>query len=448
MNGPPAATLFRNAHLVTMDPARRVLSGDLLVVGGRIAALGPGLDPPAGAAVVDLAGRWMTPGLIQGHVHFGQTIFRGLAEDRRLLSWLHDVIWPLEAAHDDESAYWSGLLGGLEAVRGGTTTVLDIGLVHGQAGLFRALRDCGLRAWSGKLLMDRGDGAPDRLLQPPDRALEESRALAREWNGAAGGRLRYAVCPRFVYSCSRELWERAVDQARSEGTFLHTHAFETREEQQAVQALEQQGEMETLEEVGALAVPMKVAHGVWIDDPQAERLGGAGASVIHCPASNLKLGSGVADLARLSSHGVRLGLGCDGSPCNNFMDPMGEMRLAALLQKWRHGPDRFPALRAFELATIEGAAALGAAGDIGSLEVGKRADLVVFDLERLHSMMAPGVDPYTRLVFGADRTNVAAVYVDGAPIYREDRFPGFEEADVLARAREALAALLKRAGWG
>lgn len=443
----PEATLFRGGRLITMDPDRRILAGDLLVSSGRIVGVGPGLDPTPGARVVELDGQWVTPGLIQGHVHFGQTLFRGLAEDRRLLNWLHDVIWPLEAAHDDQSAYWSGILGALEAIRGGTTTVLDIGLVHGQPGLFRALADSGLRAWSGKLLMDRGDGAPSRLLQVPSDALAESRALEREWDGAAGGRIRYAVCPRFVYSCSRGLWEMAVDQARGSGTFLHTHAFETREEQQAVQALEQQGELQTLDEVGALSVPMRVAHGVWIEDSEADRLAGAGASVIHCPASNLKLGSGVADLQHLAGRGIRLGLGCDGSPCNNFMDPIAEMRLACLLQTWRHGPGVFTARRALELATIEGAAALGADAEIGSLEVGKRADFAVFDLDRLHSIMAEEVDPFTRIVFGADRTNVTAVYVDGRPIYRDGQFPAFREEEVMAGARESLAALLKRAGW-
>jgi cytosine/adenosine deaminase-related metal-dependent hydrolase len=431
-----------------MDARFRVLAGDLLVEDGRITGIGSGLAVPAGATLVDLAGRWITPGFIQGHVHFGQTLFRGLGEDRRLLAWLKEVIWPLEAAHTPESAYWTAMIGAMEAMRGGTTAVLDIGLVHGADGIFRAVEALGLRAWTGKMLMDRGEGAPGRLLEDPAAALDESRALAAAWDGAAGGRIRYAVCPRFVYSCSAGLWERAVDQARSGGFLLHTHAFETREEQAEVRQIEHRSELETLESVGALTVPFKVAHGVWVDDPEAERLGGAGVAVIHCPASNLKLGSGVADLARLRGHGIRVGLGCDGSPCNNFLDPMGEMRLAALLQKWRHGPDRFPAREALALATIEGARALGAEAEIGSLEVGKRADFVVLDLSGLHALMADPVDPYTRIVFGADRTNVERVVVDGRTICDRGTFPGFDLDETLARAREELTRLLKRADQG
>jgi 5-methylthioadenosine/S-adenosylhomocysteine deaminase len=446
--------LVRGARLLTMDAARRVLDGDLLVEDGRIAALGGRIEPPAGAEVIDARGRWLLPGLIQGHVHFGQTLFRGLGEDRRLLDWLRDVIWPLEAAHDDESAYCSALIGGMEALRAGTTTVLDIGLVHGMEGLFQALERLGLRALSGKLLMDRGDGAPARLLAGPAAALDEGRHLAARWHGAADGRIGYAVCPRFVYSCSPPLWEAAVDQARAGGFPLHTHAFETREEQAAVQAIEQRTELDTLDSVGALSVPLKVAHGVWVGDAEAERLGGAGAAVIHCPASNLKLGSGVADLAKLRAHGISVGLGCDGSPCNNWLDPLQEMRLAALLQKWRHGPDRFSAEAALALATIDGARALGLDAEIGSLEPGKRADLVLFDLEDVHSIAADAVDPYARIVFGADRTNVAAVRVDGRLVYERGpfpgggRFPGLDVPDTLARTRSALAALLKRAGRG
>jgi 5-methylthioadenosine/S-adenosylhomocysteine deaminase len=450
----PKPLLVRGARILTMDAARRLLDGDLLVRDGRIAALGGRIEAPAYADIVDARGRWLLPGLIQGHVHFGQTLFRGLGEDLRLLDWLRDVIWPLEAAHDDESAHCSTLLGGMEALRAGTTTVLDIGLVHGMDGLFAGIEGLGLRAWSGKLLMDRGEGAPARLLEEPRVALEAGRELAARWHGAAEGRIRYAVCPRFVYSCSPPLWEAAVDQARGGGHPLHTHAFETREEQAAVQALEHRSELDTLDSVGALSVPLKVAHGVWVGDAEAERLGGAGAAVIHCPASNLKLGSGVADLAKLRAHGIPVGLGCDGSPCNNWLDPLQEMRLAALLQKWRHGPDRFSAQDALALATIEGARALGADAEVGSLEVGKRADFVLMDLDDVHSFAADAVDPYTRIVFGADRTNVVQVRVDGrlvferAPLPGGGRFPGLDVPDTLARTRSALAALLKRAGRG
>ena len=436
--------VFRGATLVTMDPAHRVVTGDLVIDGGRITSVGGTAAVPSGTEIVDVSGRWIIPGLIQGHLHLGQTLFRGLAEERRLLKWLEEVIWPMEAAHDEASASYSAMLGGLEAVRGGTTSLLDIGLVKAMPGIFRALRDLGVRAWAGKLLMDRGDLAPSPLVEEPRKAIEESYALAGEWHGADGDRIRYAVCPRFVFSCSAELWEKAVEQCRSGGYMMHTHALETREEQEAVQVLENRSEIDTLEAVGAFTVPLKIAHGVWVGAAEDDRLAAAGAAVIHCPASNLKLGSGVADVKALLEKGIPVGVGSDGSPCNNFLDPFGEMRLAALLQKWRHGPEAFTARDALERATLGGARALGVADEIGSLEPGKRADFVVLDMDQLHSVMADTVDPWTRVVFGADRTNVESVHVAGRAIYENGSFPGLDTQELKTRAREELRRLLKR----
>ncbi|HEX7879432.1 MAG TPA: amidohydrolase family protein [Candidatus Eisenbacteria bacterium] len=443
---PGGGLLFRNGRWITMDAARRVVDGDCYVVDGRIEHLGGRFEAPEATPVTDLSGRWVTPGFIQGHVHLGQTLFRGLGENRRLLDWLKDVIWPLEAAHDDDSAYWSAVVGGIEAMRAGTTAMLDIGLVHGAAGLFKGFLDLGIRGWTGKLMMDRGDGVPKGLLADPNHILAESHELARKWDGVDNGRLRYAVCPRFVFSCSPALWERAVAEAKGGDWPIHTHAFETREEQEAVRAIEHRSELDTLADVGALGASLKVAHGIWVDDPTAARLGGASASVIHCPASNLKLGSGVADLTRLKAHGVKVGIGCDGSPCNNFLDPLGEMRLAALLQKWKHGPEAYGAADALALATCDGARALDAEDRIGSIEVGKRADFVVFDLERVHSIAADAVDPYTRIVFGADRSNIESVYVEGRAVVERGRVPGFDEAEVVTKGKESIAAVLARAG--
>jgi cytosine/adenosine deaminase-related metal-dependent hydrolase len=443
---PGGGLLFTNGRWITMDAARRIVEGDCYVVDGRIEHLGGRFEAPEATPVTDLSGRWMTPGFIQGHVHLGQTLFRGLGEDYRLLDWLREVIWPLEAAHDDESAYWSAVVGGIEAMRAGTTAMLDIGLVHGMSGLFKGFLDLGIRGWTGKLLMDRGEGVPAGLLGDPERIIDESHELARRWDGVDNGRVRYAVCPRFVFSCSPALWERAVAQAKGGDWPIHTHAFETREEMEVVRAIEHRSELQTLADVGALGDSLKVAHGVWVDEPTAEKLGGAAASVMHCPASNLKLGSGVADLLRLRAHGVKTGIGCDGSPCNNFLDPLAEMRLAALLQKWKHGPEKFGAADALALATCDGARALDAEDRIGTLEVGKRADFVVFDLERVHSLAADAVDPYTRIVFGADKGNIESVYVEGRPVVQNGRVPGFDDAEVVARGKEAIGRVLARAG--
>src|SRR5690349_7753894 len=179
--------LLRGGTILTLDAEATVLQGDVLVEDGRIRAVGRIPKPPPAARVLDVSGGFVLPGLVQGHLHLGQTFFRGLAENRRLLAWLRERIWPLEAAHDDESAYWCALLGAAECLLGGTTTIQDIGIGPGIPGLLRAIDDSGLRAFAGLCLMDSGDGLPAAMRQPTDWALAEAEALGDDFDGSAGG---------------------------------------------------------------------------------------------------------------------------------------------------------------------------------------------------------------------------------------------------------------------
>jgi len=329
------------------------------------------------ATVIDLAGDWVLPGLIQGHVHLGQTLFRGLAEGRRLLPWLRERIWPLEAAHDDESAYWSTLLGAAECLLGGTTTIQDIGIGPGARGLLEGIRDSGLRALAGPCLMDAGDGLPDRLRSPTDEALPSAEALGDAFDGAEGGRLRFVLNPRFILSCSDPLWAGIRDLAERRRWPVHTHALEQQEEAQAVRALKGRDEIQYFDEVGILAGDLRIAHGVWLTGDHLERLSRCRFSVVHCPSSNLKLGSGLADVVGIRRAGIPVGLATDGAACSNSLDALAEIRLAALLQQLRNGPGSLSGLEAPRMATSEGARALGLGAEVGSIEPGKRADLWV-----------------------------------------------------------------------
>src|SRR5829696_4734417 len=228
MTNPPL--LLQGGTLLTLDAQATVLRGaDLLIQDGRIASLGTP-EPPPGTRVLDVSGCLVLPGLVQGHLHLGQTFFRGLAEQRRLLEWLRERIWPLEAAHDDESAYWCGMLGAAECLLGGTTTIQDIGLGPGIRGLLRAITESGLRAFAGPCLMDSGEGLPDALRQPTDKVLAEAEELGNSFNGSAGDRLRYVLNPRFILSCSDALWDGVRDLSLRRGWPVHTHALEQKEE--------------------------------------------------------------------------------------------------------------------------------------------------------------------------------------------------------------------------
>jgi 5-methylthioadenosine/S-adenosylhomocysteine deaminase len=439
----------RGGTVVTMDPQHRVLEGDVLVHDGRIVAIGSDLDEAQtrGAKVLDATAKVVLPGFVQGHVHLGQALLRGLAEGRELLDWLRERIWPLEAAHDHESAYWSGMLGAADCLLSGTTTVQEIGLVTHMEAIFESIRDSGLRAVAGKCLMDTGLGVPEALLEDPDDALAQSAELHGRWHGAEGGRIHVELCPRFILSCSKTLWEGTARLATQLGVPVHTHLLEHPREEDEVVGVLGRGQMEFLDETGILDTDLRIAHGVQFGPKHVQILAGRPLRIAHCPSANLKLGSGIADLGFLrSTPGVSVGLGTDGAPCNNDMDVLEEMRLAALLQALRQGPGRFSGRDALSLATIDGARALGLESEIGSLEIGKAGDLVVLDLERPATFGPVGVDVYDRIVFAAARDAVCWVVVGGAVLVDHGRLLSFDEQALRDRPAQSIRAVLKRSG--
>ena len=480
----PTATplLLEGATLLTLDDGARVLRRDLLIEDGRIAAFDPPAPPP-GARRLDLAGSLVLPGLIQGHVHLGQTLFRGLAEERRLLRWLTERIWPLEAAHDEESAYWSGLLGAAECLLGGTTTIQEIGLGPGAGALLHAIGAAGLRGFAGPCLMDDGDGLPPGLSNPTERALIVAEELGLRVLGN-GGRLRPALNPRFLLSCSAELWRGVVTLADRHGWPVHTHALEQLDETALVRARFGRDEVGVFSELGLLELDLRIAHGVHLDAAHREQVRGRRFSVCHCPGSNLKLGSGIADVVALRSAGIPVSVGADGAPCNNDLDLFEEMRLAALLQKHLHGPASFSGLDALRLATSEGARALGLEREVGSIEIGKQADLVVLATDRpelftlsedldpeevgtrsdVAGLRADGcglradgcglqadvcglrADVHDLVAFGASRASVRHVLIAGEPMVEDGRLCHLDLDEIRREARRALAGVLRRAG--
>ncbi|MDX1501064.1 MAG: amidohydrolase family protein [Thermoanaerobaculia bacterium] len=437
---------LRGGTVLTLDgEARIVPSADVVVEAGRIAAVGPGAGGAAAPGDVELDGDLVLPGLIQGHLHLGQTLFRGLAEGRRLLPWLRERIWPLEAAHDDESAYWSTLLGASECLLGGTTMVQEIGIGPGARGLLEGLRDSGLRAQAGLCLMDSGDGLPRRLRADTEATLVATEELGGEFDGAAGGRLRYLLNPRFLLSCSDPLWAGVRELAERRGWAIHTHALEQREEGQEVLRLKGADEIEYFDRTGILAQDFRIAHGVWLTHEHLERVRGRRFSVVHCPSSNCKLGSGICDLPALKAAGIPVGVGTDGAACSNTLDALAEVRLAALLQSLERGPGSFRGVDALRLATSEGARALGLEDELGSVEPGKRADLLVLSRSRPELWGAAEADLHDLVVYGATRAAVRRVVVGGETVVEEGRLTRLDPQRIRTGAARSLKRLLERA---
>jgi 5-methylthioadenosine/S-adenosylhomocysteine deaminase len=427
-----------------MDPQRTVAVADVLIDNlGRIAALAPAANKAPARRSIDASGLVIVPGLIQAHLHLCQTLFRGLAEDKPLLAWLRERIWPLEAAHDPDSLRASARLGIAELLLGGTTAVLDMGTVHYTEALFETAAETGIRYTGGKALMDTGDGVPGRLLEPTAVALKESDRLADAWHEREDGRLRYALSPRFALTATYDLLRSVGARARANDMLVHTHASEQRDETELVRQRFGVPNIQLLANLGLAETNACFAHCVWPSPEEFDVLASSGASVVHCPSCNMKLGSGAAPIAEYMERGVNVALGADSAAANNRLDGWQELRLAGLLGKFRDGPTALPAADLLELATIGGARALGLDADIGSIELGKLADLAVLDLQRAHAV--GGEDVYTTLVYSARAGDVRLVTIGGKVVVENGRLTAFNEAEAVADARSQQALLVKRA---
>jgi cytosine/adenosine deaminase-related metal-dependent hydrolase len=434
-----------------MDATRRVVHGDLLVVDGRIAALGESVPAalralPGGRAPesFDAHGALVLPGFVHAHLHLCQTLFRGLAEQSDLLTWLRESIWPLEAAHTEASLAASVKLGACELLAGGVTCVNDMGTVHHADVLCETLAATGLRGFAGPALMDQGERVPARLLEGADRALERALALARRVRGASVGRIRVSLAPRFILSCSEGLWHDVTEASRAEDLIVHTHLAESPTEGGEVKGAVGSHAAPYFAAHGVLSPRFVGAHGVWLDEDELRLMKTADAALVHCPGSNLKLGSGLADVRAWRRAGVRCGLGSDGAACNNRLDTFAEMLLAAGIARVQHRDDPMPARDVVALATCDGAAALGLSAEVGSLEQGKRADVTVVDVAQAHHAPFAGRDPYTTLVHAARPTDVRLTMVDGRVLYANGRHAALDPERLVADAMREAKALLMR----
>ena len=442
-----SSLLVRNGVVITMNDAFDIVQGDVSIRDGRIAAVGSELDrsPAAHDSVLDAHGGWVLPGFVQTHVHLCQTLFRGSADDLTLMDWVRTRVWPLEAAHTPATLRAAARLGIAELLASGTTTVLTMETVHETDVVFEAADEAGIRATIGKCMMDAGDDVPARLRERTRASIDESVALGKRWDGAAHGRLRAAFAPRFALSCSPALLEAVASLSDANQTLVHTHASESQEEIAMVRRLS--GGLANIEYLAGLRLAsprLCCAHCVWADDREQGLLAEHGVKVLHCPSSNLKLGSGIAPVAAMRARGIHVSLGADGAACNNHLDMFTEMRLAALLQAVTRGPGALTARDALAMATRGGATTLGLDADIGSVETGKQADLIVIDRDRPH--LLPGLDPYSTIVYAARATDVRATIVGGEVLVRDGQAVRVDLGEITADARTAARELTVRAG--
>jgi 5-methylthioadenosine/S-adenosylhomocysteine deaminase len=316
--------------------------------------------------------------------------------------------------------------------------------VHDTDVVFETAEALGIRATIGKCMMDFDAQVPRRLQEDTRASIDESMALRNRWDGAANGRIRAAFAPRFAVSCSRTMLEAVADLAREQHALVHTHASESQGEIAIVKQVSgSRSNLAYLHEVRLASPHLCAAHCVWADERDQQLLAEHDVKVMHCPGSNLKLGSGIAPVPEMRARGITVSLGADGAACNNRLDMFEEMRLAAVLQAMRQRPGALTARDVLTMATRDGARTLGLDAEIGSIEVGKKADVIVVDRDRPH--VAPGPDPYSTLVYAVRGSDVRTTIVDGAVLVDDFTPLHIDPHAVVADARQAARDLAARA---
>lgn len=436
--------LIRNAVVMTMNEQNHIFTGDVLIENNRIKQMGERVDAGGIDQIIDAAGKVLLPGFVQTHIHLCQTLFRGRADDLSLIEWLKERIWPLEAAHSEDSVYYSAMLGIGELIRSGTTTILDMETVHYTESAFQAIMESGIRALSGKVMMDHGSEVPLALQENTQKSLQDSVDLLEKWHGAGNGRIQYAFCPRFVVSCTEELLIGVRDLSAEYGVMVHTHASENLGEIAMVEAERGMRNVVYLDHIGLAKPNLILAHSIWLDEEEKRIIRERGVKITHCPGSNLKLASGIAEVPLLIEQGIDVGIGADGAPCNNNLDMFQEMRLTAYMQKVKHGPTIMNARTVLRMATMGGARVLGLEQQIGSVEIGKLADLQLLDLEDFHVYPSFDADWYSRVVYAATRGDVDTVIIDGQVVMESKIVKTVDKKIVLKEADRSLRKLIER----
>ncbi|MBA3514441.1 MAG: 5'-deoxyadenosine deaminase [Pyrinomonadaceae bacterium] len=433
--------LIKGGTLITMDDQDSIVSGDLLITDGQIQDIAGGKSAKA-KVEIDARGCVVLPGFVQTHIHLCQTLFRGAADDLSLIDWLKKRIWPMEAAHSVRSLRASARLGIAELIKGGTTCALTMETVNHTEAVFQVVEETGYRATVGKCMMDRGEGVPSPLHEGTEASVEESLALLEKWHGKGEGRIRFCFAPRFAVSCTPELLSNVAHLAHERRVMVHTHASESRDECELVEEETGLRNITYLNSLGLTGRHVALAHCIHVDDDEIAILKRTNTNVVHCPSSNLKLGSGVAPVKRMLEAGISVSLGADGAACNNRLDMFTEMRTAALLQKALHGPEVLPAKRALRMATIDGARALDLENEIGSLEIGKRADVIVVRMDCLHS--TPHPDLASAITYSGQGSDVETVVIDGRLVMMEGKLLTVDELSVVSEANREAELLMNR----
>lgn len=437
-------------QIICVDDDERILRDHYIeIIDGVISAVEPisKIDLASfRGEVIYLENLTAIPGFVQTHIHLCQTLFRGIADDMQLLDWLGKRIYPLENAHNKNSIKVSAQIGLNELQRGGTTTLLDMGSIRFEEIIFEELTNSKQRAYAGNCLMDVNDMHP-QFKSGTSEQLKLTGELAKQFHNSQNGKIKFAFSPRFVLSCSNELMIESKQMMNDfPGSLYHTHSSENKNE---IEEVRKRFGVENIIHFGNLDLlddHTVLAHCVHTNEQEIEKLKKTNTRIAHCPSANLKLASGIANIPKYLREGISVSIGADGAACNNSLSAFTEMRLASLIQKPIHGAESMKAKTVFKLATIEGAKALHLEKEIGSIEAGKKADLVFLNLESpFHSLTDNDDDLYSSIVFSAGKEDVVNVMIEGEWVVKDGESIHYDVLELYKKGKEEFEQLVKRA---
>jgi 5-methylthioadenosine/S-adenosylhomocysteine deaminase len=448
------SVIFADAWLITMNERREVLEGaSVCVEKDRIVAIGTRQDLQrryATAEVVDCKSRIVMPGMVNTHTHLFQTLLKGLGDDMVLKKWFICMTGPSGVHLTPEDAHAAALHGCVESIHSGVTTLVDFMYVHTRPGMIKSVVEAydatGMRGFVCRGFVSFGEeyGVPRELIEEPEKAIGDAREQMRRYN-KQGGRIQVGVAPNMIWACDEKSYRLTRKLADEEHALITTHVSETTFEMQNAAARYGMTDTEFLSEIGFLGPDVLAAHCVHCCPHDIRILRHHDVKVAHNPCSNLYLASGCPPIPEMLASGVTVGLASDGPASSNNHSLFQAMKFAALMQKgFKQDATIMTAEKVMEMATIDGARAVGLAKEIGSIEVGKKADIVVIDYE--NAFMTPIHHPVSAIVYSALGHEVSTVMIDGEFVMRDGTTTRVDEAAVRKQAQSHANDLARRSG--
>ena len=421
--------LIKNAFILNSDDSESKKQS-LLIKNDIIAEISDEIDESNVDKIIDAKGKILLPGFINTHTHLSMTLFRGLADDLSLDSWLNDHIWPMEANLNGDYCYIGALLGAVELIKSGTTTFSD--MYFYMEDVARAIDEAGIRAVLSYGMIDFGD---------EERRKNENLSLFKNCNGMADGRIKVFLGPHSPYTASEELLVQVRQLADEYNMGIHIHVSET--EKEINDSLDEKGlrPFEYLDKIGLLGPDVVAAHCVWLSDKEIEIIKKHDVKISHNPCSNMKLASGIAPISKLIENDICVSIGTDGASSNNNLDLIEELKTASLLQKVSTlDPKVLNSSQSLAMGTIEGAKALGLDSEIGSIEVGKKADIILIDTNSAN-MVPDSSSLSSNIIYSANGSNVDTTICNGKILMENKKLTVLDEQEIFEKAKKAIKEL-------